>query len=100
MTYNFIVMPYQSLSLNYLENFNNIFVTVANYPLLIFTNWIDDFDEKRIRESTGWFMVALIFVNIISNIVISSYQVIKETSKSFRNYFIRRQKIKAQKYPQ
>ena len=56
--------PYVSSFVNRQEFINELTVWIAVYPLFIFTEFVPE--ENRL--GTGWFIVALIVLNVLFNL--------------------------------
>lgn len=66
--------PFTFTFSNRQEAINEMMVLVAAYPLLFFTQWVDD---EYVRELAGWVIIGVIVINVIFNIALIIYKVIK-----------------------
>ena len=95
LTYNAAVQPYKNRLTNMQEIFNEATVLVAAYPLLTFTLWIWELDHKK---NVGWFLVALIILNVLANIGLLTFIACRDfvlKYKVFRVKIIKQQRAKA-----
>ena len=60
--------PYTSMAMNVIEILNEIFVFMAAFPLLTFTEWVGD---PEVRTTYGWVLVVLICANVAFNIIVA-----------------------------
>ena len=72
MSYTAYVLPFQSLLLNYQEVFNEITVLLASYHLFCFTEWVYDLNARFL---IGWSLLAVIAINVVTNIGIMLFVV-------------------------
>ncbi len=62
--------PYDSRRINMIELFNEYTILVAGYHLFIFTDFVEDEQQKW---NAGWSIIALIVVNLIVNLAVTTY---------------------------
>ena len=67
--------PFQSRLANFIEIFNELTVFMAAYPLLTFTDWIDEAED---RDFNGWLIVSCICLNVVFNMTITLATMIKK----------------------
>lgn len=67
LIYLCLVRPFEDNLANNLEIFNEIFVLIASYHLLLFTDHIDDPDLQYI---VGWSIIGFVVINFTANIVV------------------------------
>ena len=59
-------LPLKEPSKNKLELFNEFFVQIASLLFFCFTDWVSD---KDAQEIIGFWLILLIFVNVVVNFV-------------------------------
>jgi len=91
MSYTAYVLPYKSMTQNYQEILNEITVLVAAYHLFCFTEWI--FDYHR-RFELGWSLIGIIILNVIINVVIVCFVVLKSVCKKLYWMYLARVKAR------
>ena len=84
------VMPYQSKAFNIMEIVNELVVLGATYPLLTFTDWVFSLQD---RNFNGWFLVAYICFNIVFNITMALFFMIRKVFLRCKYMFVRRRKL-------
>ena len=81
------VMPFDTLLMNITEIVNEMTVLIVAYLLMCFS----DFITSPHRETdVGWALIILILVNILFNIVVLLYVVIRKAILYFRRYQARK----------
>ena len=82
--------PYRSPSTNTIEILNEFTVLVAAYPLLTFTDWVHNLED---RSYMGWFIIGCICLNLIFNITLLLIFLVIRAKNRCKYYFIRKRKL-------
>lgn len=91
------VRPYTMTFANRQEAINEMMVLVAAYPLFCFTEWVDDED---VRTNAGWVIIACIVLNVIFNIALLIYKLIKAMIRKCQLYKMKKKAINDHKEQQ
>ena len=61
MSYTAYVLPFESKLQNYQETINEIWVLLASYHLLVYTEWVSHLET---RFTMGWSLLAIVCLNV------------------------------------
>lgn len=76
--------PYEEKFLNFQEQVNEITVLIAAYPLFVFTEWVSEEDR---RLDAGWYLIGCILLNIMFNITVLMYFMVKDTYRKCKRAY-------------
>ena len=85
--------PFSSRFANVQEILNELTVFVAAYPLLTFTAWVSNSED---RIDNGWFLVGCICLNVLFNITVLAVIVAHKACLKCKFHYIRKRKLAEQ----
>jgi len=78
------VKPYEDPFQNKLEVFNELFVLLSTYLILLFSPFLDN---MNIKYNIGWVLVGIVCLNMVINMLIMLYRTFRMVKMSLIKTF-------------